>query len=65
MSVINKIKVVHKECDRSNKAEKVFIIPHNMKKGIWQGKEDVKNGNVFTMEDFDKKYRAFLKKRGA
>ncbi|MFD2148494.1 hypothetical protein [Mucilaginibacter antarcticus] len=41
--------------------EEVFIIPAHMKEGIRQGKEDAKSGNVYTVEDFEKKYRAFLK----
>ena len=41
--------------------EEVFIIPEHMKEGIKQGKDDIKNGRVHTMEDFDKKYEKWLK----
>jgi hypothetical protein len=39
----------------------VFIVPKHMKMGIKQGKEDIKNGRVHSMEDFDKKYEKWLK----
>lgn len=41
--------------------EKVFIIPEYMLEGIKQGEEDIKNGDIFTMEDFEKKYEKWLK----
>jgi len=41
--------------------EEVFVIPEHMKEGIRQGKEDIKNGRVHTMEDFEKKYEKWLK----
>jgi hypothetical protein len=44
-----------------NNKEEVFIIPPNIKEGIEQAKNDVKNGKVHTMEDFDKKYEKWLK----
>ena len=44
-----------------NKKKKVFIIPEHMKEGIRQGQEDIKNGRVHTMEDFEKKYEKWLK----
>jgi hypothetical protein len=44
-----------------NNKEEVFIIPTHMKEGINQGKEDIKNGNMHSMEDFDKKYEKWLK----
>ena len=39
----------------------VFIIPGNMKEGIRQGAEDIRNGNVYTMNDFETKYKEWLK----
>ncbi len=32
-----------------------------MKEGIKRGANDIKNGDVFTMEDFEKKYENWLK----
>ena len=32
--------------------DKVFAIPEHMKEGIKQGAEEIKNGDVYTMEDF-------------
>jgi hypothetical protein len=40
----------------------VFVIPEHMKAGIRRGAEDIKNGDVYTMEDFEKKYKEWLKK---
>ena len=39
------------------KKDEVFIIPGDTKEGIKQGTEDIKNGDSYTMEDFEKKYR--------
>ena len=44
-----------------NKKKKIFVIPEHMKEGIRQGEEDIKNGRVHTMEDFEKKYEKWLK----
>lgn len=41
--------------------ESVFIIPEHMKEGIRRANDDVKNGNVYTMDDFKKKYDKWLK----
>jgi hypothetical protein len=41
--------------------DKVFVIPENMKEGIKQGAEDIKNGDFHTMEDFETKYKKWLK----
>ena len=41
--------------------DEVFIIPEQMKEGIKQGMDDIKNGRVHTMEDFEKKYKEWLK----
>ena len=41
--------------------DKVFVIPEHMKEGIKQGAEDIKNGDFYTMEDFQKKYEKWLK----
>lgn len=41
--------------------DKVFIIPEYMKEGMRQGTKDIKNGDFYTMEDFDKKYEKWLK----
>jgi hypothetical protein len=43
------------------KNKEVFIIPEHMKAGIRQGQEDIKNGHIHTMEDFEKKYEKWLK----
>jgi len=34
----------------------VFVIPGHMNEGIKQGMEDIKNGDFYTMNDFEKKY---------
>jgi len=39
----------------------VFVIPEHMKEGIRQGTDDIKNGDVYSMEDFEKKYEKWLK----
>jgi len=39
----------------------VFIIPEHMKEGIRQGEQDIKNGDVYSMEDFEKRYEKWLK----
>jgi hypothetical protein len=44
-----------------NSKEEVFIVPTHMKEGIQQGKNDIKNGDVYTLEDFDKKYEKWVK----
>ena len=44
-----------------NRKDEVFVIPEHMKAGIRQGMEDIKNGDFFTMEDFEKKYEKWLK----
>jgi hypothetical protein len=41
--------------------DEVFAIPEHMKKGIRQGTEDIKKGDVYTMTDFEKKYGEWLK----
>jgi hypothetical protein len=41
--------------------DEVFVIPEHMKEGIKQGAADIKNGDVFTMEDFEQKYEKWLK----
>ena len=40
---------------------KPFVIPGHMKEGIRQGAEDIKNGDFYTMEDFEEKYEKWLK----
>jgi hypothetical protein len=40
---------------------KVFEIPEVHLAGIEQGKKDMKNGDFFTMEEFEKKYEKWLK----
>jgi hypothetical protein len=44
-----------------NRKDKVFVIPERMKTGIRQGVEDIKNGDFFTMTDFEKRYKKWLK----
>ena len=41
--------------------EEVFIIPEHIRPGIERGLEDIKNGRVHSVEDFDKKYAEWLK----
>jgi hypothetical protein len=41
--------------------DKVFVIPENMKEGIQQGAQDIKNGDTYTIGDFEKKYEKWLK----
>ena len=41
--------------------DKVFVIPEHMKAGIKQGTEDLRNGDIHSMEDFEKKYEKWLK----
>ena len=41
--------------------DKVFAIPDHMKEGVRQGAEDIKNGDFYTMEDFENKYGKWLK----
>jgi len=41
--------------------DEVFNIPQNMKEGIRQGAEDIRNGDAYTMEDFETKYVKWLK----
>jgi hypothetical protein len=40
---------------------KVFQIPEHMKEGIRQGQQDIKDGNFYTLEQFEKKYNEYLK----
>jgi len=74
MTLIELKKSIHKRVDDLNDREllelvdaivsrkdKVFIIPEHMKEGIRQGAEDIKKGDVFTMDDFEKKYEKWLK----
>ncbi|GAC1305882.1 MAG: hypothetical protein NVSMB24_15470 [Mucilaginibacter sp.] len=42
--------------------DEVFVIPGHMKQGIRQGTDDIKNGDIYTMTDFEKKYIKWLKK---
>jgi hypothetical protein len=73
MTLLELKKSLHEQIDVSNnpqvlekvaamlKEEKVFIIPEHMLEGIKQGQDDIKNGRVHTQEDFDKKYKKWLK----
>jgi hypothetical protein len=75
MTLLELKKSIHETIDRLNdeeylvelksmidRREEVFIIPEHMLEGIRQGEEDIKNGDVYTMEDFEKKYEKWLKK---
>jgi hypothetical protein len=44
-----------------NYKDKPFVIPGHMKEGIRQGTEDIKNGDFYTMGDFERKYEKWLK----
>ena len=74
MTLIELKKSIHKKVDELDdpellelvnsvlrKKDGVFVIPANMKDGIKQGMEDVKKGNIVTMEEFEKKYEQWLK----
>jgi hypothetical protein len=74
MTLIELKKSIHKKVDELDdpellelvnsvlrKKDEVFVIPANMKDGIKQGMEDVKKGNIVTMEEFEKKYEQWLK----
>ncbi len=43
-----------------NRKDEAFVIPEHMKEGIKRGVEDIKKGDVFTMDDFENKYNKFL-----
>lgn len=74
MTLVELKKSIHEQVETANnplileevarilQKEMVFIIPEHMKEGIRQGEEDIKNGRIYTMEDFDKKYEKWLKK---
>jgi len=74
MTLIELKKSIHKKFDDLNdpdflklintlihNQDKVFEIPEHMKDGIRQGADDIKHGNVFTMEHFENKYSQWLK----
>ncbi len=37
-----------------------FVIPEEWKEGIQQGKEDIKAGRFYTLQEFEKKYEKWL-----
>ena len=74
MTLIELKESLHKKIDNLNdpdylemldvmisQKDDVFIVPEHMKAGIMQGMDDIKNGRVHTMEDFEKKYEKWLK----
>jgi len=74
MGIAELKKSIHKKVDDTNDREllelvdllvnrqgETYIIPEHMKEGIAQGMTDLKNGDTFTMEDFEKKYEQWLK----
>jgi hypothetical protein len=74
MSIRELKKIIKEKIDRStdakflesmlvllSKNEKAFIIPEHMKAGIKQGERDIANGNFFTMEEFEERYKGYLK----
>jgi predicted transcriptional regulator len=74
MTLIELKKSIHQKIDDLNDREllelidalltnrnKVFQIPEVHLAGIRQGEEDIKNGDFFTMEEFEKKYEKYLK----
>lgn len=74
MTLLELKKSLHETIDRLNdeaylaelksiidRREEVFVIPEHMKEGIKQGKDDIKNGRIHTMEDFERKYEKWLK----
>jgi len=75
MTLIELKKSIHSKVDNLNDPDfldmlntmiyhkdEVFMISEHMKEGINQGKQDIKNGDVHTLEDFEKKYEKWLKK---
>lgn len=75
MTLVELKKSIHKKIDDLNdpdflelvnklihNKDKVFEIPGHMKEGIRQGVDDIKQGKVFTMDDFERKYSQWLKK---
>jgi hypothetical protein len=36
--------------------DEIFAIPEHLKEGIRQGTEDIKNGDIYTMADFEKTF---------
>jgi len=74
MTLVELKKSIHEQVDNLDDAEYldmlntmlynkdgVFVIPEHMKEGIRQGTDDIKNGDVYSMEDFEKKYEKWLK----
>ena len=74
MTLVELKKSIHEQVDNLDDAEYldmlntmlynkdgVFVIPQGMKEGIRQGTDDIKNGDVYSMEDFEKKYEKWLK----
>jgi len=43
------------------KSDQVFVIPEKWEKEIESANEDVKQGNFYTLSDFEEKYNKWLK----
>ena len=43
-----------------NRGDEVFIVPEHMKAGLKQGAEDIQQGDIVSMDDFEKKYGQWL-----
>jgi hypothetical protein len=74
MTLVELKKSIHQKIDGLNDRElleiinqiahskaEVFQIPEEHLKGIRQGKEDIKNGDFITLEEFEKRYEKWLK----
>lgn len=57
----NDVELLEKIDALVSQKEEVFQIPAHMLEGVRQGMEDIKNGNVYSQEDFEKKYEKWLK----
>ena len=73
MEVSELKKVLHQRIDELNDSEvleavnnfisnqdKVFKIPQKWREDISQGRKDIEEGNYYTLEDFQEKYKKWL-----
>lgn len=44
-----------------SKSENVFIVPEKWKKEIEKSNKDIEEGNFYTLNDFEEKYKKWLK----
>lgn len=43
-----------------NRGDEVFIVPEHMKAGLQQGTAHIQQGDIVSMDDFEKKYGQWL-----